>query len=130
MPEPDKINGTGDRALLTVHPLPAGNMGGRGRTEGCDVRSIASSRKNAYKLDQHRRQSVERDHSANRCVADSLKKALSITGSSDPAIVGKVIRSELGQKVARNSDGQFSLAKQAQAIAIPFSPRLGRSLAR
>jgi hypothetical protein len=55
---------------------------------------------------------------------------LSIGGSSDPAIVGKVIRSELRQTIARNCDGQFSLDQQVQAIASPFSPRLGRSLAR
>jgi len=35
---------------------------------------------------------------------------MSISGSSDPAIVGKVIRSELRQTVARNCDGQVNLS--------------------
>jgi hypothetical protein len=46
---------------------------------------------------------------------------MSIGGSSDPAIVGKVIRSVLRQTVARTSDRRFNLGKQVQAIATPFS---------
>jgi energy-coupling factor transporter ATP-binding protein EcfA2 len=56
--------------------------------------------------------------------------ALSITGSSDPAIVGKVIRFVLRQRVARNSDGPFKMNEWVQAIATPFSVRAGRCLAR
>ena len=60
----------------------------------------------------------------------TLYVSVSITGSSDPAIVGKVIRSVLRQRVARNSDGQFKIDEWVQAIATPFSVRAGRSLAR
>jgi len=45
---------------------------------------------------------------------------VSIGGSSDPAIVGKVIRSVLRQMVARRCDGPFNLAEQVQVIATPF----------
>jgi hypothetical protein len=55
---------------------------------------------------------------------------LSTAGSSDPAIVGQVIRFVRMQVVARNSDGQFKIDEWAQAIATPFSVRVRRSLAR
>jgi len=46
---------------------------------------------------------------------------LSITGSSDQVIVGKVIRSVMRQMVARHGDNRFRMAEQVQAMATPFS---------
>ncbi len=65
-------------------------------------------------------------------IADALEQTaqdipvhVSIFGSGDPAIVGKVHRSELRQMVARNCAGPFNLAQQGSVIVTPFSSVTG-----
>ena len=59
-------------------------------------------------------------------IISQTQLAMSIGGSSDPAIVGKVIRSELRPMVARSCDGPFNLAQQGSGIMAPFSSVTGR----